>query len=94
MGQRSMAEPGGSAQLPKGVRLASIPVSPLLLPSFVGEQVHSSWPDQGSAPDTTTYVLCELGCEISPLCTSLTFSVRWGQQKYLPSRQFAVHVKH
>lgn len=93
MGQRSVAEPGGSVQLPKGVRLASIPVSPLLLPSFVGEQVHSSWLDQGSAPDTTTYVPCEPGCETSPLCTSFTFSVRWGQQKYPPSKQSVVHVK-
>ena len=48
----------------------SIP-APLLPASFVRERGQSRWPDLGSAPDTTTHLLCELEQEPSPLRTCL-----------------------
>lgn len=51
----------GAVQLPDLAR--NSPLLPLLPPSFIMEQVHSSWTDQGSAPDTT--ITCCVSLSIS-----------------------------
>lgn len=69
LGRGGVAEAGGGAR----VQVSSLTkpgihaCSPLLPVSFHRQQVHLSWPDQLSAPDTTTSLLCELRHQTLPL---------------------------